>query len=105
MQRPRGRRFTASPRCISPALREALARKPGLEVERRLESLLSHSRNLAQSPETLRNVRVLQVLEQLNSSRSRALLAEIAKGATDADETVEALFALERLSRRAANQR
>jgi WD40 repeat protein len=85
-----------------PALREALARNPALEVKGRLETLLSRPQNLVHSPEILRRLRAIQVLEQLDSRESRRLLAELAKGMSHADETMEAQRTLERLSRRAA---
>lgn len=83
-----------------PALREALAKNSGLEVQRRLEMLLSRPQNPINSPEVLQRLRAIQVLERLNSRESRQLLAELAKGMSHADETVEAQRSLQRLSRR-----
>jgi RNA polymerase sigma factor (sigma-70 family) len=78
-------------------LRQALARKPTLEVRRRLEKLLG---DLApESPKRLRLVRAVEALEHAGGAEARRLLEELAGGAPGAWLTREARASLDRLRR------
>jgi RNA polymerase sigma factor (sigma-70 family) len=81
-----------------PALREALANRPSLELRRRLERLLDRPPNVPLLPEELQRVRALYLLEQIGSVDARRLLEELAAGAAYATQTQEARAALRRLS-------
>jgi hypothetical protein len=92
------RRLEALGAAALPALREALAKEPSLEVRRRLEKLLASKADA--SPEVRRRLRALQVLERAGSAEARQALAALARGATHTAEAQEARAALERLERR-----
>jgi hypothetical protein len=89
-----------------PMVREALAKKPGLEAQRRLEALLERTQSQFVLPETMQRLRAIQVLERFDSRESRRLLTDLANGMSyvHTDEILEAQRSLERLSRRAANR-
>lgn len=82
-----------------PALRQALATKPSLElrmrVERLLEVLLA-----GPTPEQLRQLRAIESLEYIGSSEAKAALKMLARGEPRAWVTREAQAALERLGKK-----
>jgi WD40 repeat protein len=80
-----------------PALRQALAAKPGLEMRRRVEGLLEGSRGPVPSPRRLREVRAVVVLERCGDAGARELLRSLAAGLPGARLTQEAKAALARL--------
>lgn len=84
-----------------PALRQALAQRPHLEVRRRLEQLLA---KLAPDlpPAQLQVLRALAVLEWIGTPEARRLLEALAGGGEGARLTREARQAAQRLARRAA---
>jgi hypothetical protein len=79
-------------------LREALQRKPSLEMRRRIESLLAASR-LAHTAEERRNLRAVRVLESIGTAEARQVLETLGEGASDARRTKAAKDALRRLTR------
>jgi WD40 repeat protein len=85
-----------------PALRQALKRKPPLEVERRIQGLLDRLRGPVTRPDTVRAVRAVAVLEDVGTPEARRLLRAVAAGARGARLTQEAQASLERLARRPA---
>jgi hypothetical protein len=91
-------------RSAVPAMRQALAKKPSLEVRRRLERLLELAEEQPLASEELRAVRAIVLLERIGSKESRALLASLAKGDAHHLLTREATMALERLSRLASGR-
>jgi WD40 repeat protein len=94
------RRLEALGAAALPALRDALAKGPSLEVRRRLEKLLARGADLA-VPEVRRRLRALQVLERAGSREAQQVLTTLARGWAQAPEVQEAQAALERLARRA----
>src|SRR5262249_11502777 len=78
-----------------PALRRALAGRPPLEVQRRIERLLGGLEG-----QYLGVVRGVEVLEHLHKAEARQLLEALARGEPAARLTREAREALGRLSRR-----
>jgi RNA polymerase sigma factor (sigma-70 family) len=82
------------------ALREALAKKPGLETQRRVEALLARLRGPIADAQTLQAVRAVAVLEDINTSESKKILDSLTTGAPGARLTEEAKAALGRLARR-----
>jgi hypothetical protein len=82
-----------------PALRHVLSAKPSLEVQRRVEQLMSRLPSYPiNSPERLRTIRAIQVLERLGTADARRLLGELTVGAAEALLTHEARRAMNRLS-------
>jgi hypothetical protein len=86
-------------RPVAPALREALATKPSLDVRRRLETILTALSTSVPHSEVIRRLRAIQVLEQLGSREARAVLKSLAKGTPEALETREAKESLDRLGK------
>jgi WD40 repeat protein len=84
------------------ALRKALAEKPSLEVQQRIERLLDKLRLPIRSPEKLRLLRAIEILECIGTAEAQEVLKALAKGAPEALLTQEAKSALERLARRDA---
>ena len=82
-----------------PALREALKRRPSLEVRRRIDQLLARLESL-QPPELARGVRAVEVLEEVGTLEARKLLEGLAEGIPEMRRTQEAKASLDRLSRR-----
>jgi hypothetical protein len=80
-----------------PALRQALAGGPPLEVKRRLEVLLEKMEGASLPPELLRQVRAVEVLEGVGTPAARRLLERLAAGAPAARLTREAAAALRRV--------
>jgi hypothetical protein len=81
------------------ALKEALQKRPSLEMRRRIEKLLAEPRRVTE-PEARRGLRAVRVMEHSGTPPARELLATMARGAADARVTQEAKAALERLKRR-----
>jgi hypothetical protein len=86
----------------APALRDTLARRPSLEVCRRVEALLQKMERPALTTDQLRALRAVQVLERINTPEARDLLRALAAGAPSVPLTQDARGALERLEQRAA---
>jgi WD40 repeat protein len=84
----------------APALRQALAKNPSLEVRRRAESLLDRLRGPVTEPEQRRTVRALAVLEAIATPEARKLLATLAQGVPESRQTQEARAAIDRLQLR-----
>lgn len=78
-----------------PSLRAALAGKPELEVNRRLERLIEQIDLI--TPESLRAVRAVETLERIATPAARVLLKRLAGGAPEARLTREAQDTLRRL--------
>ena len=86
-----------------PALAEALANGPSLEVRRRIETLLGEVRapaSLVPPGDPLRAYRAVLVLERIGSREARDVLASLARGPSASLLTRQAKAALDRLSRR-----
>jgi len=84
---------------VAPALREALATKPSLEVRRRLDAILTAISTSVPTGEVLRHLRAIQVLEQIGSREARAVLGGLATGTPEALETQEAKASLDRMGK------
>jgi WD40 repeat protein len=84
----------------APALRQALAANPPLDLRQRLERLLDT--RSAPGPRTgvLRGFRAVELLEGIGSAEARELLKALASGASEARLTEEATSALQRLTKR-----
>lgn len=84
-----------------PALRQALAGKPSLEVRKRLETLLADSEmaghGIVRSPEVLRMLRAIRALEQMGTHEAREVLQTLAAGDPAARPSREAKEAVRRL--------
>jgi hypothetical protein len=85
-----------------PALRQALAGAPPLEVCRRLELLLEKAVQPIHSPAPLRNLRAVSALERIGTSVARGVLETLARGGEGAWLTREARASLQRLAKRPA---
>jgi RNA polymerase sigma factor (sigma-70 family) len=85
-----------------PAMRQALAKSPPLEVRKRLEELLADVEAQRKRPfgAALRGLRAVEVLEQIGSRKARQVLKTLAAGAPQSALTLDAAAALERLERR-----
>jgi WD40 repeat protein len=84
---------------VVPALEKALAAKPALEMQRRLETLIDRLAGPRMSGEQLRTVRAVEVLERIDSKDARELLQQLAEGAPGALMTIHSRAALERMGR------
>jgi WD40 repeat protein len=82
------------------ALQQALAGKPPLEVQRRVEELLQRLEGQLTEGEALRAQRAIEVLERIGTEPAQQVLEGLAKGAPEARRTREARAALDRLARR-----
>jgi hypothetical protein len=82
-----------------PSLRQVLAKRPSLEVCRRIEQILVRIDNRAWLPPTddLRPLRAVTVLERIGTPEARRVLAVLADGAAGARLTREAQASLTRL--------
>jgi hypothetical protein len=85
------------------ALRAALARRPSLELHKRITELLAALEH--PSPEQLRGWRGVEVLECLGTAEARRVLHRLAGGAAGAGLTRDAKAALQRLDRAPAPTR
>ncbi|MBI1914624.1 MAG: sigma-70 family RNA polymerase sigma factor [Planctomycetes bacterium] len=83
-----------------PALRQALANKPSLEMRQRVQAVLDRLREPLARPEVLRPLRAVAVLEDIGTPSARKLLEGLASGAPEARLTREAKASLGRLGRR-----
>jgi hypothetical protein len=88
-----------------PELRRALAKRPDLEVRRRIERILSCTDGKAPPPARLAAIRAVEVLEHVGTPEARALLRELGRGAPEARLTQEAKASLDRLKKRPAARR
>jgi WD40 repeat protein len=84
-----------------PALKQALAAKPSLELGQRIERLLQKLGAPITDPKTLQAIRAVEVLEQIGNAEARRALESVAKGAAGAPPTREAQASLSRLATRA----
>jgi hypothetical protein len=82
---------------IEPTLRQALEKKPSLEMRRRLQAILTGPNR--PSAEALRTLRAIAVLERIGTPEARRILEKLSGGAT-CRETQEGQAALQRLKRR-----
>jgi RNA polymerase sigma factor (sigma-70 family) len=80
---------------IEPALRQALERKPLLEVRRRIEKVLE--KVAGSTGERLRLLRALEAIEQMDTPEARRLLDKLASGDPRAWMTQEARHSRSRL--------
>ena len=83
----------------TPALKQALAQKPSLELRQRIDRLLSKLGGPITRPERMRAVRAVAVLEDVATSEARKLLETLSQGAPEARLTQEARAALTRLGK------
>ncbi|MBY0527325.1 MAG: RNA polymerase sigma factor [Gemmataceae bacterium] len=81
-----------------PYLRERLAEKPPLEVQKRVVQILGKMTD-SPRPEWVRTIRTVRVLEAINTPDARQVLGKIAAGEPTAPPTQAAREALERLAR------
>jgi WD40 repeat protein len=79
-------------------LQRALARKPTLEVARRVEAILAVPA-AQRVPDKRRRLRAIQVLEWIGMPAARQVLQTLATGTPQAQETQEAEISLERLAK------
>jgi WD40 repeat protein len=88
-------------RLARPALREALTKRPTLEVRRRIEGLLE--KKIDERPpltvEEARGLRVVEVLVRIGTSETKPVLEKLARGGAESPITKEAVAALEQLRR------
>jgi WD40 repeat protein len=83
----------------APALKQALAGTPSLEVRQRVEKLLKALEPPVTNADLLRQVRAVEVLEYAGTPDAREALRRLADGAPDARLTRDAKESLERLRR------
>ncbi|HEY7428307.1 MAG TPA: sigma-70 family RNA polymerase sigma factor [Gemmataceae bacterium] len=90
---------------VIPALRQALADQPPLEVKRRLQNILAavEPKLVTNSPERLRQIRIVQVLESIATPEAQQELQTLANGVVEVSLAREARAALARLARRSAS--
>jgi WD40 repeat protein len=81
-----------------PALRQALASDPSLELRHRLERLLDNLSGPVRLAGQVRDLRAVELLEMLGSPEARQLLQALAGGAPEARLTREARGTLRRLA-------
>jgi WD40 repeat protein len=84
---------------IEPALRQALAGKPSLEVRLRVAKLLRQVLSAPLPAEEVRRLRAVEALEYAATPEARRLLEALARGAPEATLTQAAKAALTRLGR------
>jgi RNA polymerase sigma factor (sigma-70 family) len=85
-----------------PALQKQLAKKPSLEMKRRINELLENLQGPIRAPNVVQSVRAVQVLEHIGTPMAVDLLRRLAQGAPEARLTQEAKASLERLVRQPA---
>src|SRR5262249_17167643 len=83
-----------------PALQKVLTGKPGLEMRRRVEVILTKIEGALRDPEQMRGPRAIERLEHMAVPAARELLQKLAGGAPEALLTREAKAALGRMPRR-----
>ena len=91
------RQLAALERAAEPALRDALTRRPTLELRKRITELLDRLSLLG--PDQWRQLLVIELLEHLRTPEARRVLGQIAAGRPGALETEDAKAALRRLAR------
>lgn len=84
-----------------PALRQALAGDPPLDLRQRVQRLLDVLLEPVSSGGRVRELRAVEVLELIDGAEARQLLQALARGVPTARLTREAKCTLERLSKRA----
>lgn len=84
-----------------PALQQAIAERPSLEKQRRVEQILDRLGRPFSSPAGLRLLRLIELLERIDTKPPRDMLDELAKTGTDTGLPRQARLALERLQRHA----
>jgi RNA polymerase sigma factor (sigma-70 family) len=89
--------LTALGESAEPALKQAAAARPSLELRMRIRKLLEQLPPPALTAEEARNLRAMEVLECVGSPEARKLLEGLAKGASDARQTIHAQAARQRL--------
>jgi WD40 repeat protein len=82
---------------VAPALRRVLAKRPTLEMRRRIEQLLEPFDRGRCTPDELRSLRAVEAVEHMATPEVRQMLASWAEGAPDAVLTHEARLSLQRL--------
>lgn len=85
-----------------PFLRKRLAGNPPLEVQQRIDQVLTKISAPTTAPEKLRAMRAVELLETVGTPEAIELLQQLARGAAEARLTQDAREAVERLTRRAA---
>jgi WD40 repeat protein len=85
-------------------LMKALAKKPLLETQRRIEGLLLKLEGAQIPPAEVRVLRALEVLEHIGTPEARRILENVARGERTARITIEARAALDRLGYPLANR-
>jgi len=98
VRRKAGNELAALAKLAEPALQTALAGKPSLEMQRRIEQLLQRLDPKEPPPLWLRTMRSVEVLEHIASAEACAVLENLAKS-SDGRPAREARAALERLRR------
>jgi WD40 repeat protein len=91
--------LTALADLAAPALSQALAGTPSLEVRQRVEKLLKALEMPVTNAELLRQLRAVEVLEHIGTVEAQQLLRSLAGGAPDTGLTRDARASLERLKR------
>jgi hypothetical protein len=91
--------LTALAKLAEPALRQALARQPSLEVHRLIERLLAKRESVALPQAALQTLRALEVLEHIGSPAARQALEDLAGALSEAYFAQEAKAAADRLGR------
>ena len=81
-----------------PLLRQALTKRPSLELRRRIERLLAPLEARFLPPERLRACRALLAVELMGTPEARAYLEELARGSAGAWLTRQARRSLARLN-------
>jgi HEAT repeat protein len=81
---------------VEPALRKLLDDKPGLEIRRRVETLLERLEPM-RNPDRLRTWLAVEALEHIGTTSAREHLRKLAGGAAGTPQTVDAKAALERI--------
>jgi hypothetical protein len=90
------RQLAALERAAEPALREALTRRPTLELRQRVNELLDRLSLLG--PDQWRQLRIIELLEYLRTPEARRVLRQIADRKSGVLETEDAKAALRRLT-------
>jgi WD40 repeat protein len=89
---------------VRPALEKALAGKPPLEKQRRLEALLGRLDKGDNEAALVRELRAVEALERMGTAEARGLLEALAKGEETSPLTRDAGEALARLRARAGKR-
>jgi WD40 repeat protein len=88
----------------APALRKALAAGQALEVQRRIEALLTKQATRLLPREQLPGLRAVEVLEHIGTAEAQELLRSLAAGAPEARMTLAARTSLDRLAGRSVKR-